>query len=468
MRQPRILAVSLISLLVGSAGMLGFESLAQQPEQTTTSTVTELDANQRHAMSMAFNISEAFSYAAEKIEPSVVHITTKSFTRRGQAEGAVGSGVIVDPRGYIVTNHHVASNGNTIMVRLYDGRELPGELIGSFEESDIAVIKVEADDLKPARFADSEAIKVGQWVLAVGSPFGFDQTVTAGIVSAKGRGSNGPDSENASAGRLQEFIQTDAAINPGNSGGPLVDLHGNIVGINTAIISRTGGNNGLGFAIPADIAQAVMEQIIETGDVRRGWLGISMDPLDPAQAHTLGIKGGVVIGAVLPDGPAERAGLLERDIITAIGGRTTENLVRLSNAIMLTKPDEPVEVSYIRNGDPRTTSAIVADRDEEYVLSSGGTILKPMGIGVVPRELVPQRNRRAETLRGYLVIDVNANSPADQEGLRRGDFIITVDGQEFASTEQLERYLKNAPSGRAVRVQFLRNFQPITVEIDLD
>lgn len=464
MRQSKVIAVSLISLLVGGAGMLGFESIAEQPEQTTESRVKELDANQRHAMSMAFNISEAFSYAAEVIEPSVVHITTKNITRRGQSEGGLGSGVIVDPRGYIVTNHHVASNGNSIMVRLYDGRELPAEIIGSFEESDIAVIKVESNDLKAARFADSEALKVGQWVLAVGSPFGFDQTVTAGIVSAKGRGYNGPDSENAGAGRLQEFIQTDAAINPGNSGGPLVDLQGNIIGINTAIITRTGSNNGLGFAIPADIAQAVMEQIIETGDVRRGWLGISMDPLDPAQAYKLGIKGGVVIGSVLPKGPAERAGLLERDIITAIGGRTTENLVRLSNAIMLTKPDEPVEVSYIRNGDPRTTSAIVSDRDESLVLSSGGTILEPIGIGVVPRELV-SRARRVENLAGFLIVDVDPKSPAEQYGLKKGDFIVEIDGREFDSTDRLERYFKNASSGMPIRIQLLRNLQPMIVEV---
>lgn len=466
MRQPKIIAVPLISVLVASAGMLGFASVLQEPTQGAQSCVNEPDASQRQAMGTAFNISEAFSYAAGQIEPSVVHITTRTITRRGLSEGGLGSGVIVDPRGYIVTNHHVVTNGNTIMVRLNDGRELPAEFIGSFEESDIAVIKIEGEDLQPARFADSEAVKVGQWVLAVGSPFGFDQTVTAGIVSAKGRGSNGPDSENFGAGRLQEFIQSDAAINPGNSGGPLVDLYGNIVGINTAIISRTGSNNGLGFAIPADIAQAVMEQIIETGDVRRGWLGISMDPLDPAQAHKLGIKGGVVIGSVLRDGPAQRAGLKDRDIITAIGGRSTENLVRLSNAIMLTKPDEPVEVRYIRDGDEHTTSAVVSDRDEEFVISSGGTILEPLGIGVVPREL--PRSARQESIRGYLVLNLLSNAPSGRDGLRKGDFIVSINGQKFSSADRLEYYLESASKGMPLRIQLLRDFQALTIEVHFD
>ncbi len=464
MRQSNFIAVSLASLLAASAGMLGFDSLTSQPSLAPNITIAEPDASQRHAISTAFNISDAFSYAAEQIESSVVHITTRNARRSGPRESGLGSGVIVDPRGYIVTNHHVASTGNSIFVRLFDGRELPAEYIGGFEESDIAVIKVEADDLKAASFADSESLKVGQWVLAVGSPFGFDQSVTAGIVSAKGRGFNGPDSENMGGGRLQEFIQTDAAINPGNSGGPLVDLHGNIIGINTAIITRNGGNNGLGFAIPADIAQAVTEQIIETGDVRRGWLGIAMDPLDPVRAHELGIRGGVVIGAILPDGPAERAGLKDRDIITAIGGRTTENLVRLSNAIMLTKPNEPVEVSFIRNGDPQTTSAVVADRDLEVTLSRGGTVLEPIGASVVPSEL-SSRNRRFDNIPGFLVSDVDPNSPADLNGLREGDFILQIDGQVFSNTSRLERYFQNASSGMPIRIHLLREAERITIEV---
>ncbi len=466
MHNNKAILIPAIALLAGSAAVYSSQTLADTGISTAAEALAEPDESQRHAMSMAFNISEAFSYAAEQIEPSVVHITTRTNTRRGSVNGGLGSGVVVDRRGYIVTNNHVIENGNSIVVRLFDGRELPADLIGTFPESDIAVLKVDADDLKPARFADSEALKVGQWVLAVGSPFGFDQTVTAGIVSAKGRGGLGPGSENMGSQGLQEYIQTDAAINPGNSGGPLVDLNGNIVGINTAIISRTGSNNGLGFAIPSDIAQSVMEQIIETGDVQRGWLGIQMAPLDPVLAHEMQIPGGVVIGRILPDGPAENAGLESGDIITKIGGRTTENLVRLSNAIMLIKPNEPAEITFLRNGDERSVSAILSDRDREQVQSAGGAYIDPLGIGIVPRSLSARVGRRtARTIDGYLVVDIVADSVASEVGFEPGDFIVEVDGRTHSSAEMLDQYFTNASVGMPIRVELIRDGEPMVVTL---
>ncbi|MFG0247213.1 MAG: trypsin-like peptidase domain-containing protein [Phycisphaerales bacterium JB052] len=464
MKRSKLAIASFTTLLVATAGTLGFNTLST--DAAADRIVAEPDANQRHAMSMAFNISDAFSYAAEQIEPSVVHITTKNITRRGEVAGGLGSGVIIDASGYIVTNNHVVQNGNSIVVRLFDGRELEADLIGTFPETDIAVLKVEADDLKPARFADSEAMKVGQWVLAVGSPFGYDQTVTAGIVSAKGRGGLGPGTENIGSRGLQEFIQTDAAINPGNSGGPLVDLNGNIVGINTAIISRTGSNNGLGFAIPADIAQSVAEQIIETGDVQRGWLGIQMAALDPVAAHDMGIPGGVVVGRVLPDGPAEKAKLRENDIITKIGGRSTENLVRLSNAIMLIKPNEPAKITYIRNGDERTTSAILSDRDRAQVHNDGGDYIEELGIGIVPKTLMERIGRRpVREIKGYEIVDIEAGSIAAEIGFTAGDFIVEVDGQHIPSVEQLDQYFTNAKIGEPIKVALIRNNEPIIVTL---
>lgn len=466
MHNNKAILIPTIALLAGSAAVYSSQTLADSGISTTAEALVEPDEGQRHAMSMAFNISEAFSYAAEQIEPSVVHITTRTSTRRGSVNGGLGSGVVVDQRGYIVTNNHVIENGSSIVVRLFDGRELPADLIGTFPESDIAVLKVEADDLKPARFADSEALKVGQWVLAVGSPFGFDQTVTAGIVSAKGRGGLGPGSENAGSQGLQEYIQTDAAINPGNSGGPLVDLNGNIVGINTAIISRTGSNNGLGFAIPSDIAQSVMEQIIETGDVQRGWLGIQMAPLDPVLAHEMQIPGGVVIGRILPDGPAEEAGLESGDIITKIGGRTTENLVRLSNAIMLIKPNEPAEITYIRNGDERSVSAILSDRDIAQVRNRGGEYIEEIGIGIVPGLLREQVSRmRVREIEGYQIVDVEVDSIASQIGFRPGDFIVEVDGRQIPSADRLKRYFANASVGMPIRIELLRDGEPLEVTL---
>lgn len=466
MHNNKAILIPTLVLLAGSAAIYSSQTLANAGDIETNTLLVEPDADQSRAMATAFNISEAFSYAAEQIEPSVVHITTRTNTRRGAVNGGLGSGVIIDESGYIVTNNHVIENGNSIMVRLFDGREIDADLIGTFPETDIAVVKIDADDLKAAKFADSEALKIGQWVLAAGSPFGYDQTITAGIVSAKGRGGLGPGNENSFSRGLQEFIQTDAAINPGNSGGPLVDLNGNIVGINTAIISRTGSNNGLGFAIPSDIAQSVAEQLIETGDVERGWLGIQMAALDPVQAHRMGIPGGVVIDRILEGGPAERANLREKDIITKIGGRTTENLIRLSNAIMLIKPNEPAEITYIRNGDVRTASAILSDRDREQVTSIGGAIIDELGIGVVPRPLAervsPTRRRQIDA---YQIVDVESGSIAEEMGLERGDFIIDVDGQSMPSADRLRRYFKNASRGMPIRINIVRDGESMTATV---
>ncbi len=440
-------------------------------------TEAQPDSTQKQAMSMAFNISDAFEYAAEKIEPSVVHITVRNSNRRAdpRSNEGLGSGVIVDTRGYILTNNHVIEAGRYISVRLSDGRELPAAFVGTFAETDLAVLKIEADGIVAATFADSEAIRVGQWVLAIGSPFGFEQTVTAGIVSAKGRGSTSPQfaALNKSKGqKLQEFIQTDAAINPGNSGGPLVDLHGNIIGINTAIISRTGSNNGLGFAIPADIAQAVMNQIIETGSVERGWLGINMQVLPPVDAHKLDIDGGVVIQRLIGDGPAKKAGLEPGDIIISLGGRTTENIVRLSNAIMLTKPNEPVEISFIRDGRYKTTTAIVANRDEEINLAQRqvvpGLYLQKIGAkfasGTLPLES-RRRGQPTKTLRGFIVTSVDLDSPAERRGLQVNDFVYSIDGQKFETIQDIAQYITDSDGDQSIHLNFYRNRRNMYVDL---
>jgi len=458
MKHPRLIAPLALLTLASPLALAGAVFSA------------EPDPSQSRAIEMAFNISDAFEYAAEKIEPSVVHIMVRNNRSSRSGNAGLGSGVIVDRRGYILTNNHVVEPGRYITVRLADGRELDAKLVGTFEETDLAVIKIQADDIVPAEFADSEAIKVGQWVLAVGSPFGFEQTVTAGIVSAKGRGSVNIRDAGTGMGnqtlRFQEFIQTDAAINPGNSGGALVDLDGRIVGINSAIISRTGSNNGLGFAIPADIASAVMNQLIETGRVERGYLGINMKPLDAIEAHELGIDGGVVIQRAVEDGPAQRAGLRAGDIIVALGGRTTENIVRLSNAIMLTKPDEPVEIEFIRDGKRQKASAVVSDRDEEILVAQGGVYLDEIGVKIAPRVLTKYRGRRPiGSLYGFVVADIDRDSSAQLHGLEEDDFIYQIDGRTFDGAQDIDEYLTEIRKGEAVRVQFYRGNDPMYIDL---
>lgn len=439
-------AVSLAVSLFGLSGAV----LAESPP----------DESQQQAMSMAMDLSLAFEYASETIESSVVHIITESENRRGfRQQAGLGSGVIADERGYILTNAHVVEAVSHIKVRLSDGREMPAELIGTFSETDIAVIKIEAVGLVEAEFGDSEGLRIGQWVLAIGSPFGFQQSVTAGIVSAKGRGSVGmaPGGEQSMPQRFQEFIQTDAAINPGNSGGPLVDLHGRVIGINTAILSRSGGNNGLGFSIPIDIAQAVMDRIIESGRVDRGWLGVQMARLAPIDAYELGIEGGVVLERVVDDGPADRAGLRDGDVVVALGGRTTENLVRMGNAIMLARPGVPVEIEYLRDGKERIGRATLQDRDEQRALAVGGAYIENLGFSIAPdEERVPRGRRVVDRIAGFRVLEVMDHSTADDEGLQPGDFLYEIDGRSFDDAAQLDEFFKSADYDRGVRLKVIR------------
>lgn len=457
------LAALIASLLAFSGSVTAI--VQSQPDDAprtaavpTTPETEHIDAiGAQRAVIAARELSAAFRHAASVIEPSVVHIITEQAARRGfQARSGLGSGVILDARGYILTNNHVIESGQTITVRLADGREARAELVGGFEETDLAVLKIDAPGLRPAMFGDSEALGVGEWVLAVGSPFGFEQTVTAGIVSAKGRGTIDPQMADTGATRFQEFIQTDAAINPGNSGGPLVDLQGRVIGINTAIASRSGGNSGLGFAIPSDVAEVVMDRIIESGRVDRGWLGVSMSPLDPQGAYELGIEGGVVIAGILEDSPAADAGLREGDIIVSLGGRLTEDVTRLGNAIMLSRPGRPAEVVFIRDGERRTATAVLVDRGVALAVAAGGQRIDRAGLIVRPDELpVVRRGSRVGAVAGYFVTEVLPGSIAAESGFQPSDFILDVDGQSFESAAELDSFVENK-NGGALRFSVIR------------
>lgn len=299
--------------------------------------------------------SESFAPAAEKVIPSVVNVFTQQkvlspthptqedpvfryfFGDRPDARprqvSNLGSGVIVSSNGYILTNQHVVEAADEIQVALADGRTLPARVVGADPETDLAVLKIDADKLPAITFAQAESIRVGDWVLAVGNPFGVGQTVTAGIVSALGRTHLGINT-------FENFIQTDAAINPGNSGGALVDAAGNLVGVNSAIYSRTGGSQGIGFAIPVSIARQVMEQIIKTGSVTRGWVGVEVQDLTPELAESFHLKNaeGALIAGVLKGGPADAGGVRPGDILLAVDGKTVIDSASLLNLIAELKP----------------------------------------------------------------------------------------------------------------------------------
>ena len=309
--------------------------------------------------------SESFAPSATRVIPSVVNIFTQQrvlnpahpaqedpvfryffgdrLDPKPRQVSNLGSGVIVSPDGYILTNHHVVDAADEIQVALSDGRSLPARVVGADPETDLAVLKIDATNLPAITFAQPESLKVGDWVLAVGNPFGVGQTVTAGIVSALGRTHLGINT-------FENFIQTDAAINPGNSGGALVDAAGNLVGVNSAIYSRTGGSQGIGFAIPVSIARQVMEQIIKTGSVTRGWVGIEVQDLTPELADSFGLTGtdGALIAGVLKGGPADAGGVRPGDILLAVNGKKVVDSAALLNLIADLSPGERAQLNVAR------------------------------------------------------------------------------------------------------------------------
>jgi serine protease DegQ len=337
-----------------------------------------------------------------------------------RAVQSAGSGVIVNAsEGYILTNHHVVKNADEILITLLDGELLEAEVIGTDAETDIAVLKVNADDLTEMPIGDSEAVRVGDFVIAIGNPFGLGHTVTSGIVSALGRTGIG--------GGLEDFIQTDASINPGNSGGALVNMHGELVGINSAIISRTGGNVGIGFAVPTEIADSVMNQILDFGEVRRGLLGVSIGPIDAAAADAPA-SGGAMITVISPDSAAEKAGLHVGDIVVEVNDKDISNARDLTNAIGLLSAGDEVAIRYVRDGESSLTSAELGERITTNV--SGGDIHR----GLSGAEF---QSTTASSVRGVEVPVVEEGSAAAQRGLRIGDVILEVNGQRVQSIGEL-------------------------------
>ena len=386
----------------------------------------------------------------EKVTPAVVNISSKTRVRvrnpffddpvfrqffglqgtpREQVEQSLGSGVIVDAaKGYILTNNHVVGGADDITVTLQDGRNFKGTLVGTDPATDVAVVKINADKLQALPISDSSTLRVGDFVVAVGEPFGLGQTVTSGIVSALGRSGLGGSS-------FQNFIQTDASINPGNSGGPLVNLRGELVGINTMILSPSGGNVGIGFAIPSDVATEVMQQLIAHGKVSRGSLGAQTQDITPNIARVLKLKSneGAVVTRVLPGSAAERAGLQEGDVITAVNGKNLHDAGELTNAIGLLPPNSTVTLSTLRNG---ATRQVTAQLTPQKTGTLDGAKLDPRLSGVTFSDLSDEQTSQGMT--GVVASAVNPNSRAAQAGLSSGDVIVGVGNRRITSLRDLQ------------------------------
>ncbi|MEP7244967.1 MAG: DegQ family serine endoprotease [Gammaproteobacteria bacterium] len=349
---------------------------------------------------------------------------------------SAGSGVIFDAKnGYIVTNAHVVENASEITVTLQDGHDLKAELVGSDSQSDVAVLKVKSTALVQIGLGDSAKVEVGDFCVAIGNPFGLQHTVTSGIISGLSRSGINPDG-------YEDFIQTDASINPGNSGGALVNLKGELIGINTAILSRSGGNIGIGFAIPVNMARTVMDQLIKFGAVKRGLLGVNIYNVTPdiAQLYGLGDTQGALVSQVIDGSPADKAGIRTGDVITSVNGQNVKSNTELRNAIGLVRVGDKVEVGLLRDGKARRVTAVIAD-------SGGDAAAKestPKQSNTIHRGLEGASLADAPEGGGAIVRSIEAASPAASAGLRNNDVIIGVNRGKVTNLQQLRERAKGA------------------------
>ena len=428
-------------------------------------------------------ISEALSEVADAVRPAVVNISTTSVQtaednpfgdmfndpffrhffgeqfggghpgqKRKFRSSALGSGVIVSEHGYILTNNHVVKGADEIKVILYDKREFKGKVVGTDSRTDLAVVKINAKDLPTITFGDSAKMRTGDVVLAVGNPFGLNQTITMGIVSAVGR-------SNVGIADFEDFIQTDAAINPGNSGGALVNGSGELVGINTAIFSTSGGYMGIGFAIPSDMAKSVMDSITKHGKVIRGWLGVSIQNLTPELAKSLGIKEreGALIGGIESGSPAEKAGLKRGDLVTEMNGKKITDVTNLRNMVAAAAPGTKIDFKVIRNGKEQTITATLGEYREKKIIQK--TEYENVLKGVTVQELMPSLRDKLdlpEGMVGVVVTDVSSDSPA-QGALQPNDVIQEIDRQPVPSAKAFEEIVSKLGKGDTVLLLVYRS-----------
>lgn len=370
---------------------------------------------------------------------------------------SLGSGFIVSADGYILTNAHVVDDASQVTVKLTDKREFKAKVVGSDKASDVALLKIAATNLPTVKIGDPSKSKAGEWVVAIGSPYGFDNTVTAGIVSAKARAL--PD-EN-----YTPFIQTDVPVNPGNSGGPLFNLNGEVIGINSMIYSRTGGFQGLSFAIPIDMAMKVKAQLQQFGKVSRGRIGVTIQEVNQSLAKSFGLPKpeGALVSSIDKSGPAAKSDLKPGDVILAVNGTTIEDSVQLPEKIADMRPGEKATLTVWRNGAKQDVSVTVAALNEKKDVASTEDSATHGRLGLAVRDLSPDEKRAAQVTHGLLVARVGG--PAEQAGVQAGDIILSLNGTPVTSASQLSDKLKKAGNNVALLVQ--RDGQQIFIPVDL-
>ncbi|MEP1151426.1 MAG: Do family serine endopeptidase [Balneola sp.] len=485
-----------VLLLLGMNAWTGNDVTRSLPDYTSDNNITSAESR---SVSSLLDLNNAIVDIAEKTNPAVVMITTekvqeqrvmrnpfsqffgnpygqrdpetREYTQRG-----LGSGVIVSEDGYILTNNHVIEDVDEIKIQLFDGDEIEAELIGADPATDIAVLKVDMDDLPSVKLGDSESLKVGAFVLAIGSPLSQNlaHTVSFGIVSAKSRSIGLIDS---GAG-FEDFIQTDAAINPGNSGGAMIDMNGELVGINSAIASRSGGNDGIGFAIPINLAKRIMDDLIDDGEVSRGYLGLYFGgEVDRTMAKALGLSNarGIIVARVEEDGPSDKAGLQEQDVIVAINGQQVVDWNMFRSKIASMKPNDEVKLDIIRDGKEETLTVTLGERNLEEVASvtpkNEESMKEKLGFTVAELDENIRRQLQLDSSdEGVVVNRIEESSNAYDRGLRRGDVIITVKNQKVKTASEFYDELEELEEkgDEVVLLKIIRNNGNQFIAFELD
>ncbi len=452
----------------------------------TSMSATLVAADDNSDIQLLARTAKAFASVVKKAEPAVVHVAVeKSVKGGGNIPGnpfdffndpfferffgpqfrhprmdprkkprqfkqrAAGSGFIISPDGYILTNNHVVEKADKITVRLNDKREFTARVIGTDPQSDVALIKIDGNNLPVLPLGDSDKIEVGEWVIAIGSPFELNQTVTVGVVSAKGRNRMGIND-------YENFIQTDAAINPGNSGGPLLNIYGQAIGINTAIFSRSGGYMGIGFAIPINMAKTIEQQLRKYGKVTRGWLGVVIQDLDEDLAKSFGLDRaqGALVSEVSDNSPAAKAGLRQGDVLVAYNGTPLTNVADLRNKVAMTAPGTRVTLELIRDGHKKKVEVTIGEQPSDFStrVRTGSAESPLAAMGLTLQDLTPELADQFgyKVNQGVLVAGVAPDSPAERVGMQAGQLIEEVNKQRVRNLRELKKVLKRSKHPKEV------------------
>jgi serine protease Do len=460
---PPLAALAATGLFAG--GILAFGATGQNESGTKASLNLKIDNS---PLNRDVKLGNSFAPIVKSVTPSVVKVFVTTAQRQlsgsdmeqfrrffgpmfpdfdqqqTPSQHALGSGVVISSDGYILTNNHVIENAKDIQVALNDGRSFTAKLVGTDPQTDVSLLKIEANNLPALTLADSDAVEIGDVVLAIGNPFGIGQTVTEGIVSAKDRMTEGDKDE--------DFIQTDAAINPGNSGGALVDTQGRLVGINTSILSRTGGNQGIGFAVPSNLCRWVVDSLVKNGKVSRGFMGVVIQDLTPnlAKAFKVNRSVGALISEVSPKGPADDAGLKNGDVVLQYDNKPVENSMQLKLRVAETSPGTNVPVQIDRGGETKTVNVVVKERTgasiakNEAPKNSDQGSLNGVTVGDLSRELRAEL-KVPDTVQGAVIEEVDPSSPAAEAGLKTGDLITEINHRPVKNAQEAV----DATSGKA-------------------